>query len=154
MDGDTHYAPALRSFIVELIELRLTYLDEVVTLIVLPEQDAVVYFDGIRHRDHLPRLHLDRYRLVVVHPVAVVDEPRFRHKVRAVLRTEAGRAKHPLELFPCMASQGIDGVLIPFPLSLLRPGIDILGIVDAMAHEVPVPTYHGFGHLGKMLKHR
>ena len=89
--------------------------------------------------------------LVVVHPISVVDEAGFCHKVRGALGARYRRAKHAFESFTGMAEKSIDAILVELPLALLRVRVEILRVVYTVAHIVPVSFYHGLGNLWIML---
>ena len=79
VESDAHHAAAVGAFLLELVELGLTNLREVVSLVVSPEEGSVVQFDGVGYGNQFARFHFDGHRLIVVHPVGVVNETRLGH---------------------------------------------------------------------------
>ena len=152
MQGDAHHAAALRPLLVELVELVFADLGEVVPLIVSPEERGIVELQRIGDGDQLSRPHLDRHRLVVVHPVGVIDEARLGHQVGGVHRPGDRRPQHPLQLLAGMSLQGVYGVPVELPLLVLGVGVEVAGVVDTVAHEVPVPLHHRVADLWEVIE--
>ena len=120
----------------------------------VPEEWGIVKFERVGYGYELPRLDLDGHRLIVVHPVGVVDQARLGHQVGGALRAGDRGAEHALELLPRVALQRINAVPVKLPLLLFGVAVEVTSVVDAMAHEVPITLHHGFGDLGVMFQHR
>ena len=66
---------------------------------------------------------------------------------------EMAGPKHSLELLACMTLQGLYAVLVESPLLFFGEGVQVLGVIDAVAHEVPITLHHGRLHLRVVLQH-
>ena len=153
MQGDAHDPPALGPLTVELVELRLADVGEVVAfIVVVAHHGGVVKLDGVRHRHQLAAVDLDGDRLVVVHPVGVVDESGFGHQVGGSHGAGDGRAEHSLQLLAGVQAQGCDGVAVELPLLVFVVGVEVAGVVDAVAHVIVVALHHGLADFREVLQ--
>ena len=83
----------------------------------------------------------------------MIYEARFGHEVRGGLRAGDSRPQHSLELLAGMALECLDAVLVESPLFFLGQGVQVLRVVDSVAHEVPISLHHGRLHFRVVLQY-
>ena len=151
---DAHDPAALRPLLVELVELGLADAGEVLAVAPGAEHDAVVDLGRIGNGYEPSRSHPDRDRLVVVKPVAVIEDSRLGQQVGGPFRAGEGRTEESLQPLSGMALQAFDVVPDEAPFLFLGVGSDVLRVVEPVTHERPPPGDHGVLHFGKVIEHR